>query len=308
MKKLVEEMDEMQNADLMRFKENLENNSREFCFKQQTELENFLGDLNRSWEIFLSNQEKEKNAFSSELEMRKSVFLSMQNETKEEFYANEEYLHSKFKEKQFDDFSSLQMREECKSLTARKSISSCPTWDSQWGYLSGKGVNNNILLNESKQAHNPPAYKDNASRRNSAPVFNDLSSPVSCEVSYLTCPANVPTRQVLGRNMIKANNSTPSPIPPLEYVAQNKGSAIETQSLATKQVTEESEPKARPNKAMNRTPKLSRKSTLDILREEEEKDQACKDDSEIQSITNDGISVNKFSYLTNLIRQVQTQT
>ena len=59
---------------------------------------------------------------------------------------------------------------------------------------------------------------------------------------------------------------------------------------------------------MNRTPKLSRKSTLDILREEEEKDQACKDDSEIQSITNDGISVNKFSYFTNLVTQVQTQT
>ena len=79
-----------------------------------------------------------KLEFSSMLEMRKSVFLSMQKETQEEFYANEDYSRIEFQEKQFDEFTSLQMREECKSLTARKSISSSPTWDFQWGYLSGK--------------------------------------------------------------------------------------------------------------------------------------------------------------------------
>ena len=59
--------------------------------------------------------------------------------------------------------------------------------------------------------------------------------------------------------MIKAINSTPSPVPSLEYVAQNKGSVIETLSLTTNQATEEVEPKARPNKSTNKTPKLSRK-------------------------------------------------
>ena len=52
-RKLVEEMDEMQNVELMRFKENMDNNSREFSYKQQAELESFVRNLNASWEKFL---------------------------------------------------------------------------------------------------------------------------------------------------------------------------------------------------------------------------------------------------------------
>merc|ERR1711892_1546124 len=116
--------------------------------------------MSKSWDLFLSKEENERNEFLSKLEMRKSVFLSTQKETQEEFYANEEYLQIKFREKQFDEFSSLQMREECKSLTARKSFSTCPTWDSQWGYLSG---NNKQLTSKSGQRHND---RNNSSRRN----------------------------------------------------------------------------------------------------------------------------------------------
>eukprot|EP00092_Neocalanus_flemingeri_P004844 GFUD01005212.1.p1 GENE.GFUD01005212.1~~GFUD01005212.1.p1 ORF type:complete len:533 (-),score=128.99 GFUD01005212.1:42-1604(-) len=306
-KKLVEEMDEIQNGDMMRFKENLENNSREFSFKQQSELETFLEDLNKSWEICLGNQEKEKNNFLYKLEVRKSVFLSMQKETKEEFYANEEYLQTKFKEKQFDDFASLQMREECKSLTARKSTSTCPSLDAQWGYLSGKTGNQNLSKNESKQTEPLPYYKDMTSRRNSAPICSNQFTPVPLDPTYITCPAVVPRRKLLRQNMLQMSNQTPSPVPSLEYVAQNIDSLKETylQSITTDQVIEEVEIKVR-SKQNIKTPKLSRKSTLDILREEEEKDQAGKDDYEIVSITNDGISVNKFPSFTNLVTQAQT--
>ena len=54
-RKLVEEMDEMQNVELMRFKENMDNNSKEFIYKQQAELESFMDNLNVSWGIFLQN-------------------------------------------------------------------------------------------------------------------------------------------------------------------------------------------------------------------------------------------------------------
>ena len=57
-------MDEMQNVELMRFKENMDNNSKEFCYKQQAELEYFKGNLNTSWEHFLQEQENEKLEFS----------------------------------------------------------------------------------------------------------------------------------------------------------------------------------------------------------------------------------------------------
>ena len=57
MRKLVEEIDEIQNVELMRFQENMDNNSKEFSYKQQTELESCMGNLNASWEIFLQEQE-----------------------------------------------------------------------------------------------------------------------------------------------------------------------------------------------------------------------------------------------------------
>jgi len=290
-KKLVEEMDEMQNAELMRFKENLENNSREFGYKQQSELGTFMEDLDSNWDVFLERQEMEKHAFLSKLEMRRSVFLSMQKENKEEFYANEEYLQTKFTEKQFDDFASLQMREECKSLTARKSISSCPTWDSQWGYLSGKS------LNESKQAGRVhPVSKDNTSRRNSAPTCRNLSGSVSVDSAYLTYPVSVPHGQRSRQNITQMDSQTPSPVPSLEYVDRAK-TRKNAQVSITEKVTV---------KPVIKTPKLTRKSTLDILREEEEKEQVCSEDSEIVSFTNDGITVNKFPSFTNLVTQVQT--
>jgi hypothetical protein len=285
-RKLVEEMDEIQNVELMRFGENMDNNSNEFCYKQQAELESFMGNLNASWETFLQKQENDNLEFSSMPEMRKSIFLSMQKETQEEFYANEEYLRIKFQEKQFDEFTSLQMREECKSLTARKSISSCPTWDSQWGYLSGKTEH---------QLENPvQSQKENSIRRNSAPICSQLSSPVGVNGSYLTCPAEVPNRKLIRQNMMQMNNQTPSPVPSLEYVGQNKEYLKETQPPTIHRTVDEEEIKVRQTKPIVRTPKLSRKSTLDILREEEEKDCACKDDPEILSITRKAIVANRF--------------
>ena len=49
-------MDEMQNVELMRFKENMDNNSKEFSYKHQAELESFMGNLNASWENFFNNK------------------------------------------------------------------------------------------------------------------------------------------------------------------------------------------------------------------------------------------------------------
>ena len=89
----------MQNVELMRFKENMDNKSKEFSYKQQAELESFMNNLNASWENFLQKHEDEKLELSSMLEMQKSVFVSMQKETQEEFYANEDYLRIKFQEK-----------------------------------------------------------------------------------------------------------------------------------------------------------------------------------------------------------------
>ena len=281
-------MDETQSVELMRFNENMENTGKEFNYKQQSEWETFLGNLNKSWDSFLSIQENERNEFLSKLEMRKSVFLSTQKETQEEFYANEEYLQIKFKEKQFDEFSSLQMREECKSLTARKSISTCPTWDSQWGYLSG---NNKQLT--STTGHKQKG-RSNSSRRNSAPVCSAVWSAVSdASHSFLTCTEEGQIRQQGGQNMIQMNNQTPSPVPSLEFVVQNKKKM--TEPTTNYQANKEEETNTRPSKPMPRTPKLSRKNTLDILKEEEEKDQACEDDPEILSITN------RFSSFTNRV-------
>ena len=118
------------------------------------------------------------------LEMRKSFFLSMQKKTQEEFYANEEYLRIKFQEKQFDEFASLQIHEECKSLTARKSISSCPTWDSQLQLVNSARI-----------------QKENSSRRSSEPICSNLSSPVGVNVSYLTFPVKVPNRKLIRQNI-----------------------------------------------------------------------------------------------------------
>ena len=227
------------------------------------------------------------------LEIRKSFFLSMQKKTQEEFYANEEYLRIKFQEKQFDEFASLQIHEECKSLTARKSISSCPTWDSQWGYLSGKTKHQSV--------NSVPSQKENSSRRNSAPMCSNFSSPVGVNVSYLTCPAEEPNRKLFRQNMMQMNNQTPSPVPSLEYVSQNKEYQKETPPSTIYQAADDEETKVIQTKPIVRTPKLSRKSTLDILREEEEKYCACKDDPEILSITRKAIVANRFPSYTNLL-------
>ena len=84
-RKLVEEMDEMQNVELMRFKENMENNSKEFNYKQQAELESFMGNLNASWENFLQEQENEKLELSSMLEMQKSFLTPCQRRHRKSF-------------------------------------------------------------------------------------------------------------------------------------------------------------------------------------------------------------------------------
>ena len=281
-RKLVEEMDETQTLELMRFKENMENNSKEFNYKQQTELETFLGNLKENWESFLAEQENERNEFLAKLDMRRSVFLATQKETQEEFFANEEYLQIKFQEKQFDEFSSLQMREECKSLTARKSISSCPTWDSQWGYLSG---NINQLQSKARRE------KEESSRRNSAPVSTNYWSPVSdAGYSYLTCPPEVPDRKMCRQSSIIINNQTPSPVPSLEYVSQNIKKGKEGPPEIIQPSSQEGEISIRQTRPMIRTPKLSRKNTLDILKEEEERDQTYRDDAEILAITRNGFS------------------
>ena len=91
-------------------------------------------------------------------------------------------------------------------------------------------------------------------------------------------------KQQGGQNMIQMNNQTPSPVPSLEFVVQNKKNM--TEPTTNYQANKEEETNTRPSKPMPRTPKLSRKNTLDILKEEEEKDQACEDDPEILSITN----------------------
>ena len=80
----------------------------------------------------------------------------------------------------------------------------------------------------------------------------------------------------------------------------------ETHPQTINQAADDEETKAKQAKPIIRTPKLSRKTTLDILREEEEKDYACKDDPEILSITRKAILANRFPSNTNLLTPAHT--
>eukprot|EP00092_Neocalanus_flemingeri_P008219 GFUD01008861.1.p1 GENE.GFUD01008861.1~~GFUD01008861.1.p1 ORF type:complete len:818 (+),score=200.97 GFUD01008861.1:105-2558(+) len=114
--KLVNDMEETQRIEMMRFQENLENNSREFHDKQQEEKENFSLKMEEEQRIFYQNQEIQKNKFQSKMERGKYVFVRMQQEAMEEFVSNEKVNLDRFKEVQAEQRQSLQLSHKGEEL------------------------------------------------------------------------------------------------------------------------------------------------------------------------------------------------
>jgi len=119
--KLVSDMEETQRIEMMRFQENLENNSREFTDKQQEEKENFSLKMEEEKNIFIRNQEIQSNRFLSELESCKYVFVKMQEEARQQFVTNEKLSLDQFKQIQAEQRQSFQFYNTGEELAMSRS-------------------------------------------------------------------------------------------------------------------------------------------------------------------------------------------
>jgi len=115
--RLVSDMEETQRIEMMRFQENLENNSREFNDKQKEEQENFSLKIEEEKNIFFQNQEIQRNRFLSELERCKYVFVKMQQEASQQFVSNENLNLDNFKETQAKQRQSFQLSNKAEELS-----------------------------------------------------------------------------------------------------------------------------------------------------------------------------------------------
>ena len=117
--KLINDLEDIQRVEMMRFQENLENDRREFSDKLEEEKENFILKVQEEERMFFYNQDIQRSKFMSRMSRKKFQFERMQQESKAEFAAMEKQKLDKFKDKQSQERQTLLVNQKSSKIQER---------------------------------------------------------------------------------------------------------------------------------------------------------------------------------------------